>query len=178
MLDVTAAIMPYAFTFLVIYGALSDLSTFRIPNWVSYALVLLFALQVLAAWLDNPALPSLGPESPSYLVNVVLAVAVFAVALVFWRMRLIGGGDVKYLTAISLWMGPGLALPFVLLLTVLAVAFAVVLRLIGTWAPAFSSPGTPAMLKRLLARISQNQLPYGFPIGLAALFMIPSLFAA
>jgi prepilin peptidase CpaA len=178
MLDVTAAIMPYAFTFLVIYGALSDLSTFRIPNWVSYGLVLLFALQVLASWLDNSALPNLGPARPSYLINVVLALAVFAVAVVFWRMRVIGGGDVKYLTAISLWMGPGLALYFVLLLTVLAVAFAAALKLLVNWAPAVQGAGAPAMLKRLLARISQNQLPYGFPIGLAALVMIPWLFAA
>jgi hypothetical protein len=32
-------------------------------------------------------------------------------------------------------------------------------------------------VKRLYAKLADNQLPYGFPIGLAALIMIPQIFS-
>lgn len=178
MLDGITAVVPYAFTVLVIHGALSDLSRFRIPNWVSYGLILLFGLQALVAWSDTSALSAPEAGRLAFLPGIGMAAAVFAIGLVFWRLGLIGGGDVKYLTAISAWMGVGLALPFIVLLTALAAAFAVMLKLLGRWELAIMGAYAPAMLKRLLARMSQNQLPYGVPIGLATLLMIPKIFAA
>ena len=59
MLSFLLSLIPFAFAFLVLFGALSDLSSFRIPNWVSYGLVLLFFVQSFLTWLATPYMPSL-----------------------------------------------------------------------------------------------------------------------
>lgn len=176
MLDAVITVTPFIFAFLVLYGALSDLSAFRIPNWVSYTLILLFAAHTFFIWLDTPYLPSLGFRLPVYVYNILVALIVFAFCTIFWKLGLIGGGDVKYLTATSLWMGPALAAPFIILLTVIALAFALALKLIGNWGFLIHGAPLPAFAKRLFTKIAVNQFPYGFPIGIAALILLPKLF--
>jgi prepilin peptidase CpaA len=167
---------PFAFAFLVIYGGLSDLSRFRIPNWVSYGLILLFAAHTFLRWLDTPFLPSLGFSLPAYAYNILIALVVFVGSTIFWKLGYVGGGDVKYLTATSLWMGPGLALPFIILLTGIAVGFAVGLKLLDRWSILVHWARLPVFAKRLFERLRVNELPYGFPICIAALIMIPQIF--
>lgn len=177
MLTLMLSIIPYVFAFLVIYGALSDLSTFRIPNFVSYGLVALFALQTFLVWLDTPFMPTLGGwRVPPYAFNILVALLVFAVSMVFWKMRVIGGGDAKYLTATSLWMGIANAAPFVILLTVLAAVMALSLKLASTWGFLVHGSRLPTFVKRLFSKVAENTLPYGFPIGIAALIMLPRIF--
>lgn len=176
MLDLAVAITPFIFAFLVIYGALSDLSSFRIPNWVSYALVLLFAVHTFLVWLGTPYLPSLGFRLPPYVYNILIALIVFTFCTVFWKFGLIGGGDVKYLTATSLWMGPILAAPFIILLTVIALLFTLALKLMRNWGFLIHGTNLPAFVKRLFSKMEVNQFPYGFPIGVAALILLPRLF--
>jgi len=176
MLDLAISTIPFLFAFLVIYGALSDLSSFRIPNWVSYGLVLLFALHTFLVWLNTPFLPSLEFRLPAYAYNVIIAVIVFVVSTAFWKFGLIGGGDVKYLTATSLWMGPAMAAPFVVLLTVIALAFALALKFMRNWEFLVYGARLPPFAKRLFSKIAVNEFPYGFPIGIAALILLPRLF--
>ncbi len=176
MLDLAISITPFIFAFLVLYGALSDLSSFRIPNWVPYALILLFAVQTLLLWLDTPFLPSLEFRLPAYAYNIIVALVVFVFCAVFWKLGFIGGGDVKYLTATSLWMGPALALPFIILLTAIALAFALVLKFLANWGFLIHGMRLPEFAKRLFSKIAVNQFPYGFPIGVAALLLLPRLF--
>jgi prepilin peptidase CpaA len=177
MLHLALSAIPFLFAFLVLYGALSDLSTFRIPNWVSYGLLLLFALHSFLTWLATPYMPSLGGfRLPPYAFNIAIALLVFVVSLAFWKMRMVGGGDVKYLTATSLWMGPQLAAPFIVLLTVLAIVLVLTLKIISNWGFLVQGTRLPLFVKRLLSKLEVNQLPYGFPIGLAALAMIPWVF--
>jgi Flp pilus assembly protein protease CpaA len=84
---------------------------------------------------------------------------------------------VKYLTAIALFMGPSLGLLFVALLTVLAIGLAVAVHLLGRWVPALESGRAPAFVKRLVSNAARGKLPYGFPIGLAALILVPRIFS-
>ncbi|MFN4140916.1 prepilin peptidase [Aestuariivirga sp.] len=176
MLHLTQWVIPFGFAFLVVHGALSDLTRFRIPNWVSYALVLLFGVHAFLGWLDTPYLPSLELRLPPLVFNFSTALIVFVVSAVFWKLRYIGGGDVKYLTATSLWMGPAAALPFIILLTGLAIGFVLVLKLLGTWGFLVQGARLPMFAKQLFAKLQVNELPYGFPIGMAALIMIPKIF--
>ena len=44
----------------------------------------------------------------------------------------------------------------------------------ASWFLLVPALGTPS---RLYAKLADNQLPYGFPIGLAALIMIPQIFS-
>lgn len=176
MLSVTLSVIPFAFAFLVLMGALSDLSTFKIPNRVSYGLVLLFLLQSFLVWLDTPSMPSLSWRVPPFAVNLGIGLLVLAVAIVFWRRGYIGGGDAKYLAATSLWMGPLGVVQFMVVLSALALAMALLLKLSARWGFLVHAANLPSFVKRIYAKLEDNQLPYGFPIGMAALIMIPTIF--
>ena len=176
MLQLALSAVPFLFALLVIYGALSDLSTFRIPNWVSYGLIGLFAVYSLLVWLNTPFMPSLEFRMPPVVINILIGLFVFVVTAVFWKLGYIGGGDVKYLTATSLWMGPQRMLIFIILLTGLALVFYVVVKFMTRWNFYFQGMRLPTFVKRILQKGDTNVLPYGFPIGVAALILIPSLF--
>lgn len=179
MLWLTLLLFPLLFAFLVAFGALSDLSTFKIPNWVSYGLALLFLPYALVTWLATPYMPSLGSgfSLPPVAINFAIGFAVLVVAVIFWQRGLIGGGDAKYLAATSLWMGPVGSVQFMLLLSVLALVMGLFLKLTSRWGFLVKAGRLPGFVKRLYAKIEDNQLPYGFPIGIAALVMIPRIFS-
>lgn len=177
MLSLALSVIPFAFAFLVLFGALSDLSSFKIPNGVSYGLVLLFALQSFLVWLDTPFMPSLSFRMPPFTVNIGIALFVLVVDIVFWRRGYIGGGDAKYLAATSLWMGPIGVVQFMVVLSTLGLLMALVLKLSAKWGFLVHAARLPAFVKRIYAKLEDNQLPYGFPIGMAALIMIPQIFA-
>jgi prepilin peptidase CpaA len=177
MLSFLLSLTPFAFAFLVLFGALSDLSSFRIPNWVSYGLVLLFFVQSFLVWLATPYTPSLSFRVPLFAINLGIGLVVLAIAIIFWRRGYIGGGDAKYLAATSLWMGPIGVVQFMVVLSALALAMALILKLSANWGFLVHAGRLPAFVKRLYAKLEDNQLPYGFPIGLAALIMIPQIFA-
>ena len=99
------------------------------------------------------------------------------IAVIFWRRGYIGGGDAKYLAATSLWMGPIGVVQFMVVLSALALAMALFLKLSANWGFLVHAGRLPAFVKRLYAKFADKQLPYGFPIGLAALIMIPQIFS-
>jgi len=179
MLALALLVFPLLFAFLVVFGALSDLSTFKIPNWVSYGLALLFVLYALLTWIATPALPRLEPgfSLPPIAINFAIGFFVLIVAIIFWQRGFIGGGDAKYLAATSLWMGPVGSVQFMVLLSGLALIMALILKASANWGFLVHAGRLPGFIKRLYAKIEDNQLPYGFPIGIAALIMIPEIFA-
>ena len=180
MTQIALSVIPLVFVFLVLLGALSDLSSFKIPNAVSYGLVLLFLLQSILGWFDTPYMPSLSFHIPQYWIDVAtsfgIAFVVLVVAVIFWTRGWIGGGDAKYLAATSLWMGPIGVIQYMLILSVLSIAMALVLKLSARWGFLVHAARLPGFVKRLYAKIEDNQLPYGFPMGIAALIMIPQIF--
>lgn len=177
MLTVALSVVPFAYAFLVLLGALSDLSSFKIPNGVSYGLVLLFLLQSFLVWLDTPYLPSLSFRVPPFAINLGIGLIVLLVAVAFWRRGYIGGGDAKYLAATSVWMGPLGVVQFMVVLSALALLMALVLKLSAKWGFLVHAARLPVFVKRIYTKLEDNQLPYGFPIGMAALIMIPQIFA-
>ncbi|MEI7599313.1 MAG: prepilin peptidase [Aestuariivirga sp.] len=182
MLALALSIIPFPFAFLIILGALSDLSSFRIPNAVPYGLVVLFALRSILGWLNTPFLPSLSFHIPPYWIDVAIslgiALVVLIVSIIFWQRGYIGGGYAKYLAATSLWMGPIGVVQYMVILSALALVMALILKLSSRWGFLVHAGRLPAFVKRLFAKIEDNQLPYGFPIGIAALIMIPQIFKA
>ena len=175
MLSLATTVILFAFCLMVIYGALSDLSAFKIPNWVSYGLVALFALHEFVVWLNTPYMPSLEFRLPHWTVNAIISLIVFVVCTIFWKLRFIGGGDVKFLTATSLWMGVQYFVIFMVLLTGLALLFVAILKFMNIWGPFFQGSRLPNFLKRALQKAEVNELPYGLPIGIAALILIPGM---
>ncbi len=146
------------FCFTVVYGAICDVTTYKIPNWVSYGLVLLFVPYAVVHWASAPILMHLG-----------IGLLVFVMCIVFWQLRWLGGGDVKFVGSIALWMGPAKILAFVILLTVAAVVFIAILKFLYRWNPWFQGSALPGFVKQLLTKSAERAIPYGLPAAIAAL---------
>lgn len=108
------------FAVLLLSAAISDLRSYTIPNALSGAIVALYFL-FLPAFVPLPALAG------TVLLAVLPAVALFLAGCVAFHFGIMGGGDVKLLSASALWAGPAhldeLLLATALAGGVLAVAF-------------------------------------------------------
>lgn len=84
---------------LLVWAAAQDLRSRRIPNWLTFSLVLSGIAQSIAfGAIVSPAGSLLG-----------LAVG-FAIPFVLFAMGALGGGDVKLLAGVGAWFGPQAAL--------------------------------------------------------------------
>jgi prepilin peptidase CpaA len=163
--DLSLAFMG-AFTFLVVYAVISDVSRLVIPNWVSIALVALFAVFLLLGSKQLPAVQ-----------HALVAAAVLLLAFAAFAARLMGGGDVKLIAAVALWAGPDKVLAFLLFMSLAGAALALVIAA-GTFYLRWDEAAEPATgVSRLFPRwVRRGLTPYGFAIGVGALATIPGRF--
>jgi prepilin peptidase CpaA len=156
---------------LLAHACWTDLSARRIANRTCAAIVL--------AWPVQLALVS---PPPSLTASVLVALAVFAPAVLLWRRGILGGGDVKLLCALSLWAGPAGIVPFLLLTGVAGGAVALVwlwLRQGGGVALAaltqrYAGPAGPGMA----AMLADPALPYGLAIAAGGAWLALTLATA
>ena len=92
--------LMFCFFALAVMAALSDLREYRIPNKISLALLALYPVHVLVS-----------PAPVDWLMALAVASLVFAAGLTLFFCRMLGGGDVKFLAAASLWAGSTQTLP-------------------------------------------------------------------
>ncbi len=144
---------------LVIWAAHSDIRDFIIPNRIVSGIVLLYPIHA-----------SISEVQVNWLADVFAGAAVFFVGAVLFRMKFVGGGDVKLLAAVTIWAGSGLALPMILV-TVLAGGF---LAVIAVGNNVWVNRGTGLLTMSSLRR---ERLPYGAAIGFGGLFVIVQLLA-
>lgn len=142
----------------------SDFSKLRIPNIVSIVLVISFAAYALLG------------GTQTILPHLVIAGAVFAILFASYAMGWLGAGDVKFLSALTLWAGPSQGVLFFVLFAIFGGVFALMLVALRSVLPSY-----PALAKwpitSKFSRWARNGLcPYGIPIGLAALCITPSIF--
>jgi Flp pilus assembly protein protease CpaA len=90
------------------YVAFTDFTAFKIRN---DTVLLLLILYVLFAFIDR--------SWTEILTDIVLAAIMFGVLLWFYTRGVVGGGDVKLITVICLWIGAHCALLFSAVLLVL-----------------------------------------------------------
>ena len=132
-----------------------DTGRYLIPNWLVGSLL---ALYPLAVWL------SAGPVAWKMALAGMLLV--FAAGYVIFAMKWIGGGDVKLITACSLWVGWSHLLDFIFLFALLGGVLSVVVGLMRTLLP-----HTPWTLKTV-PRILQNGEPVPYGVAIAVAFLI------
>jgi prepilin peptidase CpaA len=160
MMFLQAALLS-VFPALVIVAALTDITSFTIPNRIS---VLLFAGFFAAAFALGRPLGEIG-------LDFGLGVAALLVGMGLFAARWIGGGDAKLFASAALWLGWS-AMPLFLLATALAGgALAVtLLNVRSVWLRPYFS-GAPAWLARLAQ--PDAALPYGVAIAIGALAAFP-----
>jgi prepilin peptidase CpaA len=90
------------------YVALTDFLTFKIRNEV---VLLLLILYVLFAFVTRSRF--------EVMTDVILAIVIFGVLLWFYTQGVVGGGDVKFVAVVCLWVGTHCALLFSILLLAL-----------------------------------------------------------
>lgn len=78
----------------LLVAAAWDIATFRIPNTLNLIYLALFPVAALLA-----------PAPVDWLWHLAAFGLVFAVGLVLFSFRLFGGGDVKLLIVLALWLG-------------------------------------------------------------------------
>ena len=167
----------FLFCLAVIYGAICDVRTYTIPNGVSYGLVGLFVVFATLVWLNTPYMPHMGFYVPPIVFNVAYGFAVFIFFLVFWKLRWVGGGDVKFVSAISLFMGIEVVALFVILLALFSVILVVVLKVLQILSPLFWDNRLPGFVRKMLLKAEGNAIPYGLPAAIAALIAMPNVMA-
>ncbi|PVB59370.1 prepilin peptidase [Labrenzia sp. 011] len=151
------------FPMLVAYGGASDLLTMTIRNRVSILLVAGFAGLALATGLP---LSGWGLHAMGLLV-------VFPVCFGFFAAGWMGGGDVKFISAIALWVGfsPELT-AFVLLVGVYGMLLTFALLFFRKFEIVPVALATQDWFLRLHDR--RGGIPYGIAIAAAGLTIYPS----
>lgn len=160
MIHVLELVVFGLFPVLVAFGAATDFLTMTLPNRLTLGL---FALGAAALAIAAP-----GWESASW--HVAAAAVCFACGFGLFAMGWVGGGDVKFATAIALWLGWGNLLDF-------ALAFSIwggVLTVAALAGDRLLAP-IPALKVGFLAEFSRHRhVPYGVALAVAALQIFPA----
>ena len=146
------------FPLLMAFAASSDLLTMRISNTLVLATVIGFI--VLALVVGMP-LETIG-------MHFAGAAGVLVAGFVFFAFGWIGGGDAKLAAAISLWLGMGMMLPYVVYASLLGGALTMLILVARRWP-------LPERLRRVrwLDRLhdSKSGVPYGIALAAAGLLV-------
>jgi prepilin peptidase CpaA len=132
-------------------AALLDWRSRTIPNWLNAAIAL---LAIPFWWASGLGL------WPGVATEIGIALALLVVFAFAFQLGLMGGGDVKMLAALALWLPP---LAVLQLLVVMSMAGGVL---------------TIAMLipHRIARRAGQPEIPYGIAIAFAGFWLISERF--
>lgn len=131
----------------LLVAAFTDIRRRQIDNWLTAAIALAAPLYWWAAGISL---------WPGVAVQVGIAVATFVVLAALFALRMMGGGDVKLLAAIALWIDPAM---FLQLLVVMALVGGVLALVMGGW----------HIARRQRERLA---IPYGVAISTAGLWVL------
>ena len=134
----------------LVIAAVTDLRRRQIDNWLNAAIAAGAPLFWLASGL------SLGAVG----LQIAVALAVLVVLAGLFAMGAMGGGDVKLLTALALWIEPT---GFLKLLIIMALLGGVLTIVFGAW----------HIARRNKQKIA---IPYGIAIATAGLWTLASLY--
>ncbi len=97
------------FTVLLVIAAVGDWRRYLIPNWISLAILALYPFFVLSSNLLDPPWAAV-----PWLASLLVATIVFVLLAILFALNKLGGGDVKLISALALWAGPGLIAGFLI----------------------------------------------------------------
>jgi prepilin peptidase CpaA len=155
-----STIVIAAFPILLAFGASTDFLSMTLPNRLTAGL---FAAGLAALALAQPGWAVVG-------WHLAAAVTVFFGGFALFTMGWMGGGDVKFATAIALWLGWGHVLDFVLGFSIYGGLLTVAVLLLDR-----ALTPLPALKIGFLAGFSTHRhVPYGIALAAAGLHIFPS----
>jgi len=119
LLESLSLVLVVLFAVTLVYAATTDYRHYLITNTTVIVVACLFALFMATQVVLPPESRVIEAPIGHMIKGGLLALLVFAVAAVLFATGLMGGGDVKLLTVVTLWAGSELVAPF-LLVTALA----------------------------------------------------------
>lgn len=131
----------------LLVAAFTDMRRRQIDNWLNAGIAL---GAPLFWWSSNLSL------WPDVAMQLGVAAAAFAILAGMFALRMMGGGDVKLLTALALWIKPEW---FLELLIIMALLGGVLTIVMGAW----------HVMRRHRGRLA---IPYGVAISAAGLWVI------
>ena len=162
MLAVLAAAVALCFSALILAAAVSDATSFTIPNWTSLALLAIFPVAALAVGLPLPALG----------LHVAVGLGALIVGMGMFALRWLGGGDAKLIAAAALWLGAPAMPTFLLGAALVGGGLAMALLTLR------SDPIRPIVVlgPRWVNRLADKDqgVPYGVAIAAGALWALPA----
>lgn len=161
MPPIVVTLMSLAFAGLVLFAAAKDATSFRIPNWISLALVALFPAAAFAA----------GMPWQTMAANAAAGAAMLAAGMAMFALRWLGGGDTKLLAAVALWMGWPALINFGLAAALAGGALALALLYLRSSAMRPLVLMGPSWMTRLAE--PGEGVPYGVAIAAGALAALP-----
>jgi len=161
----TAAIIVALYAVPLAMAAGWDATSFRIPNWLTAAMALVFIPAALGA-----------PANVNWLGHMGAGALAFAVAAGFFALGAVGGGDVKLIGATALWLGFGPLVEFALVMGILGGALTLAILVARQWFP-LVQPMLPAGLNAAPPRVltAGEGVPYGIAIAGAGLLVAEQL---
>jgi prepilin peptidase CpaA len=162
MIVVLHLLIASVFPLLVLIAALTDVTTYLIPNRLSATLAIAFFPAAL--------LIGLSPATIGVCLLVGIAALLFGVAM--FAAGWIGGGDAKLFAAAALWLGWPTVVTFLAWTAIAGGALAVTLLAARkATSPVLSAQG-PTWIGRLLE--PKGDVPYGVAIAFGALAAFPA----
>ena len=145
---------------LVMLAGTSDLFTMTIPNKLCLALVAAF---FIAVPLSGMSLETMG-------WHVATAMLALAVTFSLFAAGVMGGGDAKLTAAVLLWLGPGLALDYLVVSAMFGGILTLGILMMRGPATAIATAHIP-WATRLMA--DETGIPYGIALSSAAILVFP-----
>ncbi|MEL6789394.1 MAG: prepilin peptidase [Pseudomonadota bacterium] len=157
------AVFPAA----LIAAAINDITSFKIPNWISVLLISAFPVAAVATGTDFSFLWQ----------GALLAVGMLIVGFALFAFKIAGGGDGKLLAAVAPWVGFEFLMPF-LMVTALAGGAMAIAILMFRQSPIMPFYGRVPWLMEI--HQSKSGIPYGVAIAVGGLttFSETALFSA
>ena len=149
---------------LMIIAAATDVMAYRIPNWLTILIAVLFFPMALATHMPLAEFGS----------HLLAGVILFVVGYALFAFGLFGGGDSKLMAAAGLWFGTSQTMPF-LVLTALAgglLAAGVMVWSVFMVMWDFHDPIAGTSLDTKIRKM-KPKLPYGFAFAVGAILAFP-----
>ena len=146
----------------MVWAAVNDLRTMKIPNLCVLALLATFAVVVVP--FSDLTWVALGD-------HLVVMVGLLVIGFALFMFNVLGAGDGKLMAATALWLGPSASFDFVVYTTALGGLLALgVLMLRGSLLP------VRLATHPIIVRMQDNSrtIPYGMAIAPGALLALPS----